>query len=409
MVRVVILNYSRLRQSMAHPFPKFMNIFYDIIFHLMMKKDQKRKTIFAIGGGKGGVGKSIFSIALGTVLAGKGNRVALVDLDLGASNLHTYVGITKKTPTMADFILRRVSSLEDVLIDTSHQNLKLISGAEFIPGMANPAHWMKLKIMRHVRALPTDVVVIDLGAGVHFNTLDFFSMADRGIVVTSPEPGAVMNAYGFVKGALFRKLQNVFRHHATIGPMIDDEAKKTGDESNFSLDWLTDEIKNRTPEMLPIIQEVAKDCQPALVVNRLPEGQSHLLIKNLLNLCSDKLGLRLEHVGNIPDIPEITHRLLNIPGFLASSVGKPYADSVQRISHRTAVPIDSESGDTGIKIDYTDNEIEKIIQLMDKLDDSVFSKDKRDAWKLRMYFKPSSVVTFLINRGVQHEAFYRSD
>jgi hypothetical protein len=191
--------------------------------------------------------------------------------------------------------------------------------------------------------------------------------------------------------------------------MIEDEAKKSEDETKSTLDWLTEEIRNRTPELLPIIQEVTEAFQPALVVNRLPEGQSHLLVKNFLSLCSDKLGLRLEHVGNIPDIPEITHRLLNIPGFLSSSVGKPYADSVQRISHRTAVQVDSEAGDIRIKIDYTDDEIEKIIHLMDRLDDSVFSEDKRDAWKLRMYFKPSRVVTFLINRGVQHEAFYRND
>ena len=79
---------------------------------------QSAKTIYSVGGGKGGVGKSIFSIALGTHFAYKGLTVSLVDLDLGASNLHTYLGIIKKTPTIGDFILKRVSSLEEILIKT---------------------------------------------------------------------------------------------------------------------------------------------------------------------------------------------------------------------------------------------------------------------------------------------------
>jgi flagellar biosynthesis protein FlhG len=372
-----------------------------------MKSDTKRKTIFAIGGGKGGVGKSIFSIALGTVLADKGNTVILVDLDLGASNLHTYVGITQKTPTIADFILKRVSSLEDVIVETSHNNLRLISGAAFLPGMANPAHWMKMKIMRHIKALPADIVIIDLGAGVHFNTLDFFSMANRGMIVTAAEPGAVMNAYGFIKGALFRKLQNVFRHHATIGSIIADESKKTEDEAEFTLQWLSGQIDSHAPDMLPVMHEIEKDFSPALVANRTPEGAAPKIIKNLLDLCRDKIGVTLEHIGNIPDVQQITRFLLNIPGFLSSMDGSAYRNAVEKIVGRAALTAEDDAVRITAKSDYSDKEVEEIIQLIDGLDDAVFSGSKRDAWKLRMYFKPADVVHFLISRGIEHEAFNR--
>lgn len=130
--------------------------------------------IIAIGGGKGGVGKSIIAISIGTENACSGKRVVLADLDLGAANFHTYLGIFDKTPSLADFILGDVSRIEDVIIDTSVKNLRLISGSRFVPGMANPAHWTKLKIMRHLKTIDTDVLIIDLGAGVHYNTLDFF-------------------------------------------------------------------------------------------------------------------------------------------------------------------------------------------------------------------------------------------
>lgn len=372
-----------------------------------MKSDKKTKMIFSVAGGKGGVGKSIFSVALGTNLAMQGHSVALVDLDLGAANLHTYLGIIKHTPTIADFILKEVSSLEEILIETSQKNLKVISGAGFVPGMANPAHWMKLKIMRHVSALPADFVVIDLGAGVHFNTLDFFGMSDRGVIVTAPEPGAVMNAYSFIKAALFRKLQNIFKKHPDIGPLIDAETKKSGSDKNFTLEALTMHIKNISPDILPLIQEIENDFCPALVVNRISEGHKHVLVKNLISLCHEKLGIALEHAGNLPDIPDITNYLLKIPAFLNTWSGRPYLEAVRNISDKLIFRSEPAAENLLTKTDFDDEEVEKIIRFMETLDDSVFSGTSRNVWKLKMYFKPLETAEFLISRGVTHEAFYK--
>jgi flagellar biosynthesis protein FlhG len=372
-----------------------------------MKEDITAKTIFSVAGGKGGVGKSIFSVALGAALAGNNSSVALVDLDLGAANLHTYLGITKHTASIADFILKKTSSLKDILIDTSVENLKMISGAEFVPGMANPAHWMKLKIIRHVKSLPAEYIIIDLGAGVHFNTLDFFGLSDRGIVVTAPEPGAVMNAYSFIKAALFRQLLNVFKKDEIIGPIVEREARKTDEDRKFTLEWLTGQIKDLAPDMLPLIKEIEREFCPALVVNRIPEGQQHVLVRNLINLCAEKLGVNIEHAGNLPDIPGISRYLLNIPGFVNSAEGRTYLKAVQNISARLAVSLKSETAQTETRTDFADEEIEQIINFMDGLDNSIFKEGSKDAWKLRMYFKPGEVVNFLINSGATHELFYK--
>jgi flagellar biosynthesis protein FlhG len=272
--------------------------------------------------------------------------------------------------------------------------------------MANPAHWMKLKIMRHVRALPADFIIIDLGAGVHFNTLDFFSLSDRGIVVTAPEPGAVMNAYSFIKGALYRDLQNVFKKHPRIGPIIETETKRTDPEKRFTLEWLSEQIRESDPDMLPIIQEVEEQFRPALIVNKIREGRRHVLVRNLISLCSDKLGVTVEHVGDLPDLPEITNYLLNIPKFLETSDGTPYQTAIRKIADGLLQEHGSAKKEAAIKSAFSDDEIEKIISLMDQLDDSVFGDTSRDSWKLRMYFKPSEVVGFLTDRGVTHEAFY---
>ncbi len=371
-----------------------------------MRPESKPKMIISVAGGKGGVGKSIFSVALGAQFAMEGNRVVLADLDLGAANVHTYLGIIKKTPTIADFILKKAPSLEDIMIDTSRENLKIISGAEFVPGMANPAHWMKLKIMRHIKALPADIVILDLGAGVHFNTLDFFGMSDRGIVVTAPEPGAVMNAYSFIKGALFRRLQNIFRKHPELGPMIDAETKKTGEESTFTLEALSEQIRALAPDMLPLIKEIETDFSPALVVNRIPEGELHVLVKNLIILSREKLGLMVNHAGNLPDVPEITGYLLRIPAFLSAPEGRAYLKAVRNISGKIGRHPGPAIDAVKTKADFSDDDVEKIVALMDTLDDSIFSDTSRKACRLRMYFRPAEVVTYLINHGVKSGLFH---
>ena len=120
-----------------------------------MKLERKAKHIIAVGGGKGGVGKSVCSAALAFALAKKGKRTVLADFDLGAANLHTYLGLN--TPcTLTDFMHKKVESLEDVIVPTGFENLSFIAGGDYSFGAANPAHWMQLKVMRHIHAIDAD-------------------------------------------------------------------------------------------------------------------------------------------------------------------------------------------------------------------------------------------------------------
>lgn len=373
-----------------------------------MTDQHQPATIISIGGGKGGVGKSILSIALGTVLARKGKSVVLADLDLGAANLHTYLGIRGRTPGIADFILGKVPSLENILVETSVPRLGLISGAEFVPGATNPAHWMKLKLMRHLKSLPADYVIIDLGAGVQFNTLDFFGISEHGIVITAPEPGAVMNAYSFIKGALYRKMQNIFKNHPEISALIENETKVGDSEKRFTLEWLTEKLTVAAPDLLPLISEIEQSFTPALIINRAPEGQTHLLVQNLISLCREKLGIKLDHLGDLPDVREISNHLLNVPRFFDLPVGALYYAAAQGIVERLMQGTVVEKGARATSFDFTDEEREELIAYLDTLDDQVFGKTKKQAWKLRMFFKPHDVIQYLISRGVKHDLFYRA-
>lgn len=171
-------------------------------------KKARARRVIAIGGGKGGIGKSLLSANLGIALASRGAKVVLVDLDLGGANLHTCLGVGQPQRSLSDFVERRVEKLEDVLVPTTHERLWLVSGAMDGLDAANPKHAQKVKLIRHLRGLDVDYVLLDLGAGSSFNVLDFFLVADTGVVVMLPEPTSIENAYRFIKAAFFRRLQS---------------------------------------------------------------------------------------------------------------------------------------------------------------------------------------------------------
>jgi len=176
--------------------------------------------ILAIGGGKGGAGKSVFSTIMAFWLARTGNRTILIDVDLGGANLHTLLGIKSPDRTLNDFITRKFSELEDICIDTSEKNLRLISGASDVLSLANPHFSQKIKLMTHLSRLDADYVVLDLGAGTSFNVLDFFLIAHKKIIVLTPEPTSIQNAYIFVRNTAYRKLSRLSNKNPSLQALI---------------------------------------------------------------------------------------------------------------------------------------------------------------------------------------------
>jgi flagellar biosynthesis protein FlhG len=162
-----------------------------------------------VGGGKGGVGKSVVSSSLAIAFARRGHRCALIDLDLGAANLHSLLGVAAPRWTLSDFLDRTVKDLSDVLCPTSFANLHLAAGLRASLHMANPKHSQKEKVLRHIRSLDFDHVFLDLSAGCAFNALDFFLAAEYGIAVVIPERTSIENTQNFLKTAFFRSLRRL--------------------------------------------------------------------------------------------------------------------------------------------------------------------------------------------------------
>ncbi|MEO1171999.1 MAG: P-loop NTPase, partial [Myxococcota bacterium] len=104
----------------------------------MVSSAEPRRKIIAIGGGKGGIGKSMIAANIGVHFAQTGGSVVMVDADLGGANLHTCLGVGVPESTLTDFIARRVDNLAQVVSPTSIERLGLISGALDFLGAANP-------------------------------------------------------------------------------------------------------------------------------------------------------------------------------------------------------------------------------------------------------------------------------
>src|SRR5690606_3926121 len=137
----------------------------------------RNAKIWAVGGGKGGVGKSLVTANISICLALMGYKVVAVDLDLGGANLHTCLGVPIPDKTLSDYLTKKVSSLNDLITPTAIDNLSIISGAQDDVGIGNLRDVQEAVMLARLGELNADLVILDLGGGTSYNTLDFFISA----------------------------------------------------------------------------------------------------------------------------------------------------------------------------------------------------------------------------------------
>ncbi|MCE5283351.1 MAG: AAA family ATPase [Deltaproteobacteria bacterium] len=254
--------------------------------------------IWPIGGGKGGTGKSFFTGNLGYLLAKQGYRTLLIDVDLGAANLHTIVGIPHPPKSLSDYVNKRVASLEEIIVNTPLANLDLISGAMNNLDMANLAHEQKMRLLRGVGRLSYDYILLDLGAGTSFNTIDFFMISNTGIFITTPEPTSIENIYRLIRSVYFRKIHQVlktydFKHLA-------EEAEKRNPRAIVSNpDLLLQVMQELDPEKGAKLQESLGSFHFRLALNQLRKQDSHQTGTLICKIIEKHLALRMQHIGNV--------------------------------------------------------------------------------------------------------------
>jgi len=269
----------------------------------------KGATIIAIGGGKGGIGKTVISASLAIALADLGKRVILIDADLGGANLHTVMGIYMPSRSLYDFYRQRGGQLMDFAMDTPVPGVRLVCGAPGAPGMANIRYWEKLKTIRQISKLTADFVIVDLGAGMSFNEIDFFNSADIGLTVANPEPTSVQEGYNFVKVALFRKLKRAFLDRPEVLELLNRSADPTHANDKRLISDIAEEVRNNDIRDGIRFYKLLSNTKVALILNRVRSHLEHLDGLALQVAVQDMLRIRMEYWGYVPFSPGITRAI----------------------------------------------------------------------------------------------------
>ncbi|MBA3391799.1 MAG: helix-turn-helix domain-containing protein [Deltaproteobacteria bacterium] len=171
--------------------------------------------VVAIGGGKGGVGKSLVAANVGIFLSTLGKRVVLVDGSFGAPNLHIFAGVPRPSRSLSEALAAHGPSLAEIAVPTHVPGVKLIAGVNDPPWVAEPGSSRVQVIAQQLRQLSADWVVIDLGPGLSSPTLDLFLEADIGLLVGVPDPTSIELMHRFVKAAFLKHLDRLgLGHHS---------------------------------------------------------------------------------------------------------------------------------------------------------------------------------------------------
>jgi flagellar biosynthesis protein FlhG len=259
---------------------------------LMVEKEGK---IWAIGGGKGGTGKTFVTSAMGTYMAGKGKRVILIDIDIGGANLHSFLGISRPKKSLTDFF-EAGASLNKLAVKTGIDNMSLITGDIHSLASDNIKFTQKLKLFRHIMKLNKHYVIIDLGGGSHNNTIDTFLMADKKIVVLEPEIISVENMYHFIKNALFRKLRMSLREYG-FKDIVEQMWEKKKEYNIKSLRELMDCIKDNFSYVGDIIDKELSDFKLYLILNKIRSSDDILIGSSMKSILMKYLGVDTKFVG----------------------------------------------------------------------------------------------------------------
>ena len=275
----------------------------------------------SIGSGKGGTGKTMIIANLAILLAKRGKKVCLVDLDLGGADTHILLGLFEPKRTLTDFLTRRVDSLAEVV-----HTFPSLYGLSFIPGSgdtlqtANINFQEKQRLLRGLQDIDCDVLLLDVGAGTNYHALDFFMHSDLQVCVALPDPTSIMDLYTFLQLATIRKMLASFLSQSEVAATLKSRSFKSLGEV-FELAEATQAGSREKA------QEGLRYFHPLLIVNRDRAGGQ--VNKTKLRMMVGKyLGIDIPELGDIPEDDKVDRAL---KGFLPVCEMYPQAPASQAL------------------------------------------------------------------------------
>jgi flagellar biosynthesis protein FlhG len=284
------------------------------------EKSVLKRKIISVGSAKGGVGKSVFAANLGVFLSSKGFKTVIIDLDLGGTNVHLYLG--KKSllkQNINDFLKKRVKTLEGIMIESEYGPL-LIGGGNSELGAANIGFIKKMRLIKAIEGINADYIILDLGGDMSYNSLDFFLRADYPIVMTTPDSASSTGAYHFIKAALYRKLNRMFgpeskfrnERNIDLERLIHKMLIPSDGVEVSTIKELMEKIKEQRPLNLPLVTKIISDFKPCLVLNKvLKDNNSHHVPLMIQDVARKWLSKEVVFLGGISTQPVIEQSVMD--------------------------------------------------------------------------------------------------
>lgn len=257
----------------------------------------KKPEIWAVGGGKGGTGKTFVICQIASSLAAMGKKVILIDTDFGGANVHTFFGVKSSEKSITNFFDKK-EPLESLIIETQVKNLSIICGNSSTISPANINHAQKMKMFNHIGSLPADYILLDLGGGTNIDTIDVFLLADKPIVVALPEITAIENLYQFIKSAYFRKLKTILSNHG-LKDMAKDVWQRRSSHGIANIVDLVRYLKNSSSRLETSLDEELANFSIDIVLNKVRNVRELQEGFSIKSVCIKYIGVLARYAGYI--------------------------------------------------------------------------------------------------------------
>jgi flagellar biosynthesis protein FlhG len=299
--------------------------------------------IVPIASGKGGVGKTFLAANLAIALAEAGHPTIVVDMDLGGSNLHSFLGLANRFPGIGDFLKVRSAELEELLVDTVTPNLRFIPGDGVSPFLANIPYAQKIRLISRVKKLPAEYILLDLGAGTSFNTIDFFRISRHGLIVTRPEYPSIMNMLGFLKHFVLRLIERSFSNDQRIRDFLRSLYKQPITAQRNIIENLASKIAAIDQDAGKTMVALCRDFRPRVIFNMGEHPDEIEIAHKIDRSLENALSLEVDYFGFIFEDPHVRQSIKKqtpfLPEYRESIAAKGITLTAKRIANFLEVPV----------------------------------------------------------------------
>jgi len=293
-----------------------------------------KNRIITVGGGKGGVGKSVVCANMAVTLALAGQRVILVDADFGASSLHALLGISSPKYGFREYFDHSGldSNGEDaLLLDTGITNLKFLSGAGDLPGSADINIKNQNKVIAYIQSLEADHILLDLGPGTNFHIVDYYNIGGKNVIVSTPEMTSILKSFSFIKATLFRKISQEFKANSDLQHLLDLSRNPAAAEECYEIDSLRKKVEELHPQQLERVNEIIREFRPGLVINRVRRQKDILMGDNLRKLAKKYLDVDVQFLGYLIESDDVRDSIDEMRPFMIQDPQSKPSENIQQI------------------------------------------------------------------------------